>query len=143
MLPRTPLALACAALAFAATAKEPVVEDGSEADSIEIEYAHCIDAAGAMDFAMAACAYTAEEAWDARMNAAYRKLLDVLDADARDKQREAQRRWVAFRDAEFEAIAARNGTGGTLDGVLIAGERLALVKRRALDLAQSYAAATL
>ena len=49
---------------------------------------------------------------DAELNAVYQKALKTMsDDDAKDKLREAQRAWIAYRDAEI-ALYAAMGTGG-------------------------------
>lgn len=50
---------------------------------------------------------------DAELNAAYQVTLDALPGNAtRAKLREAQRAWVAFRDAEIELNGALPGASG-------------------------------
>ena len=49
---------------------------------------------------------------DAELNAVYQKALNALaGADAKEKLRESQRAWIAYRDAEVAFYAAL-GTGG-------------------------------
>ena len=49
---------------------------------------------------------------DAALNAAYKELLGLLDAEATEKLRVSQRAWVKFRDGEcaFEADLYRGGS---------------------------------
>ena len=50
---------------------------------------------------------------DAELNAAYQVTLDALPGNAtRAKLREAQRAWIAFRDAEIELNGALPGASG-------------------------------
>ena len=50
---------------------------------------------------------------DAELNAVYQKALNAMpSADAKDKLREAQRAWVAFRDAELALNATLPGASG-------------------------------
>ncbi len=50
---------------------------------------------------------------DAELNTVYQQALKALpDADTRDKLREAQRAWVAFRDAEIALNGAMPGASG-------------------------------
>jgi uncharacterized protein YecT (DUF1311 family) len=39
---------------------------------------------------------------DKKMNAAYQKVLGILDSDGKAALREAQRKWLAWRDAQAE-----------------------------------------
>ena len=49
---------------------------------------------------------------DAELNAVYQKALDAMpDGDAKEKLRDSQRAWIAYRDAEV-ALYAALGTGG-------------------------------
>jgi uncharacterized protein YecT (DUF1311 family) len=51
------------------------------------------------------------DAADKKMNAAYQQLLDVLDGPGKSSLREAQRAWLAWRDAqaEFDSHHLSNG----------------------------------
>lgn len=142
MIRRLVFASLLAASPVVAMATDAMDENTADGGPIQREFDRCVDASGAVDSAMVACGFSAEEAWDAQMNATYAKLMQALDADARAKLRQAQRRWVAFRDAEFEAIAAQYRSGGTMDALDISSTRLDLVKRRALDLAGYLSYAT-
>ena len=102
---------------------------------IELELQRCTEAAGSVDAAMGDCAGQAMDAWDADMNATYAKLMDALEPEQREALREAQRRWLAFRDAEFEAIGAMHANGGTLDSLMARSASMEVVRQRALDLA--------
>ena len=49
---------------------------------------------------------------DAELNAVYQKALNAMpDSEAKEKLRETQRAWIAYRDAEI-ALYAAMGTGG-------------------------------
>jgi len=81
------------------------------------------------------CSGAAYERWDAELNAVYRELMANLPPAAADQLRNAQRRWLAFRDEEFKAIneiyANRQGTMWSL---IVADTRLKLLRRRVEDL---------
>ncbi len=50
---------------------------------------------------------------DAELNRVYQKALKAMpDADTKDKLREAQRAWVAFRDAEIDLNTSLPGASG-------------------------------
>ena len=94
-----------------------------------------------------ACIGAETEAWDARLNAEYRTTMaefetldatgDVVAADftRADRLREAQRAWIAFRDAECALQYARWGMG-TLRQVAGANCLLEETGERALELSQ-------
>ena len=50
---------------------------------------------------------------DANLNRTYQQLLSKLDETSQASVREAQRTWVAFRDAQAKASAALTSIGGT------------------------------
>ncbi|MEY2563204.1 MAG: hypothetical protein QOH88_1397 [Verrucomicrobiota bacterium] len=56
-------------------------------------------------------AYVEFEAADKKMNAAYQKLLAVLDDEGKSTLREAQRAWIAWRDAQAEFDSHQFGSG--------------------------------
>lgn len=73
--------------------------------------------------------------WDGRMNELYRQLREKLPADTFEHLRDSQRRWIAFRDRELEAlIALYANTEGTLFRPMYASDRLRLTRDRARQL---------
>lgn len=109
----------------------------SQADvhTIDRDLADCIDrdssTAGMVD-----CTNTSYEQWDNELNQQYAALMAVISAGDQQVLREAQRQWLAFRDAEFKAIDAfYSSKDGTMYLPMRAGDRLELVKARALKLA--------
>jgi uncharacterized protein YecT (DUF1311 family) len=81
------------------------------------------------------CAHRAGEAWDGRLNANYARLRDDLPPAGQDALRLAQRRWLAFRDAEFTALDAIYRTRqGSMYYPLRMKARYELVQGRAMEL---------
>ena len=70
---------------------------------------------------------------DDKMNAAYQKLLGVLDADGKAALREAQRKWLAWRDAQAE-FDAHQLKGGKLWQMELDGSRAGTTERRTIQL---------
>lgn len=102
--------------------------------TIGVDFDACVEkdpsTAGMME-----CSGAAESAWDRELNAAYRELVGALKGDALEALKQAQRAWVAQRDREFALQGAIRGElDGTMWGPIIAGQRVALVKARALQL---------
>lgn len=97
-----------------------------------------LDRAVAKDPSTAGMRRATQEAarrWDAEMNRAYRRLAAYLRPDDRATLQRSQRAWLAFRDAEFRTIAALTGNKqGTMWGPVSDGQRLQIVKDRALQL---------
>jgi|GEM_PF-956360 len=78
------------------------------------------------------------ELWDAELNTQFRALSAKLDDPGKKALREAQRAWLAFRDAEFKRIDdlyARKD--GTMYRPMAIAARMELVKARALEFADS------
>ncbi len=70
---------------------------------------------------------------DKAMNAAYKELMLLLDAEGQEKLKTAQRAWIKFRDAEC-ALAADAARGGSLSPQLHAMESLTLTEARTSQL---------
>jgi uncharacterized protein YecT (DUF1311 family) len=80
----------------AARAEAPRREDSC----IGIVSAACIKAAGDESNATMNQCYSREaDAWDSRLNAAYKTLMKGEEQDVIDGLRKTQRNWIAFRDA--------------------------------------------
>lgn len=73
---------------------------------------------------------------DEELNRVYTGLLKVMSPEQTQLLKDAQRRWLAFRDAEFKAI---DGVYDTMDGtiyrVIRAGQRNQVVRDRVEQLA--------
>ncbi len=92
----------------------------------------CIQAEGNVSTAaMTGCYGREANVWDARLNAAYRKLLANGDGeDVADGFRKVQRTWVAFRDAS--CVQAGIVFKGTMAVPMDAYCRLSMTARQAL-----------
>jgi uncharacterized protein YecT (DUF1311 family) len=102
---------------------------------IDQREADCIDGSDGGDFAMKECTYRAFDEWDAALNKVYRQLIGMLPPADAESLRRSQRRWIAFRDAEFEVIdAAYRDQQGTIAGLMRASERTGFVRERVLQL---------
>lgn len=89
---------------------------------------------------MVECAGESYERWDRELNLQYKRLMDVLPPEGQQALRESQRKWIAFRDAEFAFIdSAYSQRQGTIYRPLHMEARTAIVKARAQQLTvQSY-----
>ncbi|MFO1350893.1 MAG: lysozyme inhibitor LprI family protein [Gammaproteobacteria bacterium] len=83
-----------------------------------------------------ACAKAGYDKADQRLNEVYKQLRERLDADGKTRLRDAQRAWIAYRDAEC-AWAADQMRGGTEAAVIEAGCRADQTSVRADEL-ESY-----
>lgn len=85
---------------------------------------------------MLQCAGENFERADAELNHAYRELLSRLDDSRKTQLREAQRAWIAFRDAQarFEGGSAADGS---LEPILSLSAKAALTEQRTEQLKSS------
>ncbi len=57
-----------------------------------------------------ACLQRRAQAWDARLNQAYKEAMARVDAPQREPLRAAQRLWIQYRDANCRAYGSREGS---------------------------------
>lgn len=81
----------------------PAVADGA-LDTIDEQARKCLaTSAGQTTAGMADCSHQAYLAYEKQMNEQYQRVLKSADPESRDLVREAQRRWLAYRDAQKAA----------------------------------------
>jgi uncharacterized protein YecT (DUF1311 family) len=86
---------------------------------------------GASTPGMVDCTSDAIKAWDKRMNKVYQQVMAGLDPKSRELLRASQRRWVAFREAEHEAMERPwRQDKGTIIRVLTVSADLSAIKER-------------
>jgi uncharacterized protein YecT (DUF1311 family) len=84
---------------------------------------------------MVECADEAIRAWDKRLNEVYQQVMKDLDPKSRELLRASQRRWVAFREAEHEAMGGPwRQDKGTIIRVLTVNADLSAIKERVQEL---------
>ena len=84
---------------------------------------------------MVDCTDEAIRAWDKRLNEVYKQVLEGLDPKSRELLRASQRRWVAFREAEHEAMGGPwRQDRGTIIRVLTVNADLSAIKERVQEL---------
>jgi uncharacterized protein YecT (DUF1311 family) len=89
---------------------------------------------GASTPGMVDCTDEAIQAWDKRLNDVYKRVMADLDPKSRELLRVSQRRWVAFREAEHEAMGGPwRQDRGTIR-VLMANADLSAIKERVQEL---------
>ena len=77
------------------------------------------------------------ETADKKMNEAYRKLLGILDDDGKAALRQAQRKWIAWRDAQSE-FDAHQSKGGKLWQMELNGSTAQITEKRTIQLQEDY-----
>lgn len=76
---------------------------------------------------------------DVAMNAAYKKLMGVLNAAQEAHLRQAQRAWLVYRNHEA-ALSASVGEGGTMYPTLYSSTIEELTEKRTQELRRDYGA---
>lgn len=84
--------------------------DAPDQHPIEVELSRCMEAPEGMSTqGMRECMDVAGASWDQELNRIWGELMRELPATAKDSLRASQRKWIAFRDAELEALAETYG----------------------------------
>lgn len=97
----------------------------------------CI-AADSTTAGMANCTYGAYSLWEKELNITSTNLMSSLSPTEGQALRNAQRQWIAFRDAEFKSIdTLYKSKDGTMYIPMRVADRMAIVKTRVIQL-QGY-----
>ncbi len=112
----------------------PAVAADQSEHPIEVELQRCTDTANS-NHGMRNCIDTAAAAWDKDLNRAWGELMGLLGPAEKELARVAQRKWVAFRDAEIAALDASYGAmEGSMYQLMHADAIAALTSDRASHL---------
>lgn len=77
---------------------------GDRADPIEEQADRCLKTSKGETIAgMTECSHQAYIAYDKQMNEVYRRLMETVDPQSKERIRESQRRWLAYREAQRAA----------------------------------------
>lgn len=88
---------------------------------------------------MIQCTNRAEDLWDVELNKYYKLLMGVLDKDQKILLKEAQVKWLAYRDSEIKlASDLYYSLEGTMWRIVYADRRMEIVKQRAEELRLYY-----
>ncbi len=74
------------------------------------------------------------ETADATLNKVFKQLIGKLDAEGKEKLKNAQRAWVQFRDAQADFEADKEARGGSLAPLISNGARKTLTDARIKEL---------
>lgn len=113
----------------------PVVDDLGERHPIDVANEAC-QRENDTTLGMGSCLGEAMERWDRQLNINYQRLLGLLDADKQAPVKAAQRAWIAWRDAQFEAITTVHQREGSVWGLVSTGRRIDVVREQAIRLGQ-------
>ena len=127
------------AIALALAAASPALADPkpSPADPVEARYTPAYDAClaspdGVSTYGMIVCTQKELDLQNARLNAAYGKVMRSLNSRQKAKLQVAERAWVAFRDAECASY--QDEDWGSISRVISAGCVLHMTVQRTMDL---------
>ena len=74
------------------------------------------------------------KAADAKLNAAYKRLLAHIDATSQAKLKTTQRAWIAYRDAQADLHSDMMARGGTMEPMDYSDTATALTQTRTREL---------
>jgi len=111
-------------------------DDRSDPDPIALQADKCLSSDnGASTAGMAECYYREYVAYDTHMNEVYQKVLRSTDPKSRELIREAQRRWLAYREAERAAhLGPWRENAGMDQGPLIEALHVDAIRSRIREL---------
>jgi len=100
------------------------------------EFTRCMRGSRGVTPAMLECTGRERDRWDARLNATYQRIMGSKDysENARTELREAQRAWIAYRQAACRAAGDLTAEGGTMSRVVAADCVLRMTAQRAGEL---------
>ncbi len=109
-----------------------------EEHQIDEKLDQCLEA-DPTTFGMCNCISTAMEEWDSELNKYYKLLIAELKPETAKKLKESQRKWLAFRDAEYEYITDFYGEmEGSMFKIFLLESKKRIVKQRTLHLKSYY-----
>ncbi|MBE5316425.1 MAG: DUF1311 domain-containing protein [Xanthomonadales bacterium] len=111
----------------------PVVDDLGDQHPIARAAESCMQLRDST-LGMHECLGEAMERWDLQLNLHYKRLTAGLSEESLTEVKAAQRAWMAWRDAQYEAFTALSSDGGSLGGVINGQRRLAIVREQAVRL---------
>ena len=109
---------------------------GADPDPLDTALDACLAKPEALSTpGMVECTDEAIRAWDKRLSEVYKQVLAGLDPKSRELVHASQRRWVAFREAEHEAMGGPwRQDRGTIIRVLTVNADLSAIKERVHEL---------
>lgn len=103
----------------------------SATDTIEAAYSACIERSEGTTADMIDCSGEASSRMDKRLNQLYNTLMKKLPKSKQELLRNAQRKWLAWRDAELSlSYALDPNEGGTAQTVSAGSFAYEMLKRR-------------
>jgi uncharacterized protein YecT (DUF1311 family) len=112
----------------------PVSLYSQDNNPIDNELSECMDK-DPSTMGVLECIDIAYQKWDDELNTYYKKLLEILDEEGKTFLKDAQRKWIEFRDLEFKNIQSiYSFKEGTMYLPMQAFDKMDIVKNRAREL---------
>jgi uncharacterized protein YecT (DUF1311 family) len=114
----------------------PLAAQEDAPDPIDTALDECLAApAGETTQGMVECAGAAYQSWDDALNEVYGELMDTLGEEQAAALRDAQRKWIAFRDADKAfGVTTMTADSGTMLRVSLNFGAVDTIKARVLAL---------
>lgn len=97
-------AMLCVSLSLGAVSPATAASPEEKVDPIDKAATECLNSpAGQTTSGMVDCSHKAFLAYDKQLNAVYKKVLASVDPESATQIRDAQRKWVAWREAQIKA----------------------------------------
>ena len=116
----------------------PIRVSAQDNNPIDKELSECMDK-DPSTHGVLQCIDKAYQKWEDELNSCYKKLTDMLDDEGKSSLKEAQRKWIEFRDLEFKNIEnIYSFKEGTMYLPMQALDKMDILKHRALELKDFY-----
>lgn len=114
--------------------------DKEEKHPIDQRLADCLDVSeNQTTVGMVHCAEKAAEEWDKELNKYYKLLMGVLSTSEKELLKQAQRKWLEYRDQDYKFSAEMYyNLQGTMWRMVAADRKASIIKDRALALKTYY-----
>lgn len=104
----------------------------ADSDPIDDQCKKCIDKDNST-LGMVDCLASATAQYDSLLNASYKRAMKKLSPELKESVRNAQRKWMAYRDAQLTATSdVYYSFEGTMWRLTFASDQMELVKKQAL-----------
>lgn len=113
---------------------ETAFRDGADASCVSVASSVCMEQPGGYSTqGMSACTSAETDVWDSYLNREYKARMATITADQKTALRDAQRAWIAFRDADC-GLQYQMFIDGSIRSNIFTGCMLDMTARRALAL---------
>lgn len=128
------LSLALSTIAIPVLAAEPFCKTG-KAHPIDIQLERETSSGHVTTASIMDAEQKAYERWDAELNRLYKELMSALEPEDQVTLRNAQRAWLAFREAESKVWWLEQvSDGGSLQRIIVATHSREMLKQRVCEL---------